>query len=200
MIKTDKQYLRKTITERRRLIPETEAVAAGEAMALLLSAEAFWHEVNSVFCFLSVDGEPDTSPIINSALAEKKTVCVPRTSPNRVMEAVPIKDLCTEGWPLSFGIPEPPASYPAADAATLDLVIVPSLAVDRWGNRLGHGGGYYDNFIARFENVQKRPLFAAIQFAAFVQSEALPYEDYDMRVDMILTENKIIIPFSSMSI
>jgi len=200
MSKTDKQALREIITERRKLIPEAEAKAAGEAIISLLCGEAFWREANSVFCFLSVDGEPDTSPIIGRALAEKKTVCVPRTSPNRVMEAVPVADLCARGWPLSFGIPEPPASYPAVDAATLDLVIVPSLAVDRQGNRLGHGGGYYDSFIARFKNARKRPLFAAIQFAAFVQSEALPNEYYDMRVDMILTENEIIIPFSSMSI
>ena len=194
MSKADKQSLREIITERRKLITETEAKAAGEAIISLLSGEVFWREASSVFCFLSVGGEPDTSPIIGMALAEKKTVCAPRTSPNRVMEAVPVTDLCIEGWPLSFGIPEPPASYPAADPAGLDLVIVPSLAVDRFGNRLGHGGGYYDRFIARFNNAPKRPLFAAIQFAEFVHSEELPYEDYDMRVDMILTEKEIIIP------
>jgi len=190
----DKRDLRKLFLERRAQVSAIEATMAGEAMASLLSGEPCWREARSVFCFLSVAGEPDTAPIILRALAEGKTACVPRTAADRAMEAVPIIALSrlTEGWPLSYGIPEPPASYPAMDAAGLDLVIVPSLAVDIWGYRLGHGGGYYDRFIARFQNEQKRPLFSAIQFARFVQHEALPREDYDMKVDVILTENEII--------
>ena len=205
----DKSTLRKIFLEKRGLITAEDARQAGEAMAALLSGGKFWEETRSVFCFISVDGEPDTSPIILNAIRNGKTVCVPRTGKGRRLEAVPVTgepdtlplaigelnsgaiSQLTKDWPLFYGIPEPPASYKAIGAELLDLVIVPSLAVDIWGRRLGHGGGYYDHFIAQFQAVKKRPLFAAIQFSALVQKDPLPYEEHDMKVDLIVTEKEI---------
>ena len=118
------------------------------------------------------------------------------------MEAVPVDEeeffqRSRAEWPCFFGIPEPPDAFPALDIADLDLVITPSLALDQWGYRLGHGGGYYDRFIAAGMVQNKCPLFVAPQRAAFVQNEPLPREDYDMTVDVIVTENGIFIPASS---
>jgi 5-formyltetrahydrofolate cyclo-ligase len=133
-----------------------------------------------------------------------------------MMEAVPVGESdfmnarCE--WPRYYGIPEPPASFPAADISGIDLALTPSLAVDKEGFRLGHGGGYYDRFIAASCTEQnshvnktqtsgrpgkkKHPIFAAIQFSAFLRDEDLPREVYDMPVDVIITENGIVIPSS----
>ena len=199
----EKATFRKILIEQRDRIPGAEAAAASEAIAALIFGERFWAEARSVFCFIGTGKELDTLPIAGRALAEGKILCVPRTAPGRHMEAVPVTGAknasefrrALAGWPLSFGIPEPPASYPATAAGSLDLVIVPSLAVDRQGYRLGYGGGYYDSFIAHFRTWHcKAPFFVAIQFAALIQEGPLPREDYDMRVDLVVTEKGIIIP------
>ncbi len=52
--------------------------------------------------------------------------------------------------PGAFGIPEPPASFPAADRGEIDLAVVPCLAADPSARRLGRGGGYYDRFLGDF--------------------------------------------------
>ena len=229
----DKKTLRKNLIERRERIPAAEAEAAAAAAAEKLFATFFYYKARTLFVFISVGNEPDTAPIIMRALADGKTVCVPRTSAGRRLEAVPIeadgKTVCVprtsarrhleampieadgkkacvprtsagrrleavpieadgkkacvprtsagrrleavpiEGeaafakafadWPRSYGIPEPPAHIPAVNPAALDLVIVPSLAVDRRGYRIGYGGGYYDEFIAGFGATRKQDRF-----------------------------------------
>jgi len=207
----EKKALRKIFMEQQGRIPVEKSRAAGESMLSLISAEAFWREARSVFCFLGMTGEPDTAPFILRALNEGKSVLVPRTGKNRLMETVPVvngpdgpsipfdRDSLSRiiaEWPLSYNIPEPPTSIPAEDPSSLDLVIVPSVAIDLWGCRLGHGAGYYDRFISGFQAAKKRPLLVATQFEELLMSEPLPREPYDMLVDMIVTENRILIPVS----
>ena len=170
-----------------------EVRAKSEAIAGLIFEAPFYREARSIFCFVSVEGEADTAPIIQRALEEGKRVCVPRTAPGRGMDAVPVSlesfARAGEDWPHYYGIPEPPASFPAMeDPRALDLVFVPSLAVDMEGYRLGHGGGYYDRFISLFQNSKTRPLFVAIQFADLLFARRLPREVHDMAVDVIVTD------------
>ena len=202
----DKRELRKIIIEGRERLPEAEVRAAGEAIAEALLSSDFYREAQSLFVYISVGREPDTAPVILKALANGKTVCVPRTAPDRNMDAVPLKNAedlrkAQTDWPRFYGIPEPPPEMPAcapAELAALSLVIVPSLAVDMQGYRLGYGGGYYDRFISRFPETKKdRPLFAAIQYAAFLKNVPLPRDPHDRPVDAIITEAGIIIPSSS---
>ncbi|MCL1896515.1 MAG: 5-formyltetrahydrofolate cyclo-ligase [Clostridiales bacterium] len=203
----DKQTLRKTLIEQRDRIPVAEAEAAAAAAAEELFRAFFYRKARSIFVFVSVGNEPGTSPIIMRALADGKKVCVPRTSAGRRMEAVPVENEAAfekayTDWPRSYGIPEPPAHIPAADPETLDLVIVPSLAVDRQGYRIGYGGGYYDTFIAKFADFgirekestdpKNRPVFAALQYDAFLLDDPLPREPHDMQVNVIVTEKGIL--------
>jgi 5-formyltetrahydrofolate cyclo-ligase len=192
-----KAALRKEFLEKRSRISEVEARECSERIASLLCAEKFWREASSVFCFIGVNGEPDTSLVIHRAFAEGKAVCVPRITKGVHMETVPVTSPEAYGramteWLRSYGIPEPPASFPAA-APCVDLVIVPSLAVDRQGFRLGYGGGCYDRFITKSRSSEKPPLFAAIQFDAFLLRNPLPCEEHDMRVDAIVTEKEVIL-------
>ena len=213
--------MRNNIIGQREAIPPKDTQAWSEAIASHITGSAYFREAQAVFCFVSVGNEPDTSPIIEKALSDGKIVYVPRTTQDRHMETVPVtsedwQDAYTE-WPCFYGIPEPPQELkPAAQALTtkataqtpaIDLVLVPSLAVDTEGYRLGYGGGYYDRFISESrtahaartpqtaQTTKNQPLFAAIQFSRFImQNDPLPREKHDMRVDVIVSENGIILP------
>jgi 5-formyltetrahydrofolate cyclo-ligase len=204
-----KKALRKMVLDERGRISEAAAELKNEKISSLLFGSGFYRDAKSVFCFISVEGEPDTRPIILNAFAEGKSVCVPRTGakrtgsestePERIMEAVPVSEEAYRrawtDWPLSYGIPVPPVSFPSIE--TIDLVIVPSLALDRFGNRLGHGAGYYDRFIEKCHSRQKRSICAAIQFSEFLMDDPLPHDEYDMKVDLIVTEKGVFIPEAS---
>jgi 5-formyltetrahydrofolate cyclo-ligase len=185
-----------------------------------LIGSAVYQSAKTIFVYVSVSAETDTRELTRQAFADGKTVCVPRTSGKGAaghMDAVPlmqdqyhamIETACsTSGIPGAAStreqIPEPPDDYTALTPEQLDLILVPSLAVDVWGYRLGYGGGYYDRYIeaARTarkgggtDTVSKRPVILAIQRSAFVTKEALPREPHDQRADAILTENGFTFP------
>jgi 5-formyltetrahydrofolate cyclo-ligase len=192
MICMDKNNLREMFLHERGSIPKAEISVKNEAITGLILSSSFYVDADKIFCFISVPGEPDTSVIIRDALSRGKKVYVPRTKPERIMEAVPIDDVIYENasadWPLVYGIPEPPSSLGHIDDEEFDLALVPSIAIDIHGFRLGHGGGYYDAFISKSVKARKRPVFIAIQFSEFFVNEALPREAHDMKVDIIATE------------
>ena len=199
--------LRKKLVAARDLIPEDEARAIDAAIASHVFESGFYRDAGSVFFYISIDREVDTHKMILTAFADGKTVLVPRTGKVRRMEAVPVGEeefytrALTE-WPRAFGVPEPPEGFPQPPEgfppapSFPDLVIAPSLAVDRSGYRLGYGGGFYDYYIEKVRAQKNRPVIAAVQRSMFVTDEPLPREPYDMAVDLIVTENGIVNPSS----
>jgi len=207
-----KKKLREKYMAARERIPEAEAQAADATIAALVFDSAFYRDAESVFVYISIGREVDTLPMIRRSFADGKAVCVPRTGMSGIMEAVPVSEeeffgrALTE-WPRAYGIPEPPEGFleppegfPPADPEgrlSPDLVIAPSLALDRFGFRLGYGGGFYDGYIKASKAQKSPPLVAAVQRSFFVLDDPLPREPYDMAVDVIVTENGIVIPSSS---
>jgi len=198
----EKRNLRTEYISARKNVPAEELRAADALIAEHVLGSDQYKAAKSVFVFISVEDEVDTTPVIHRAFSDGKTVLAPRTREGRVLEAVPVaaeeflRSARTD-WPRCYNIPEPPDELPAAEAMDLDLVIVPALALDKWGYRLGYGGGFYDHFIKTARAQKKCPVFAAVQRAAFLRDEALPREPYDEPVDIIVTENGIVIPFSA---
>ena len=105
-----------------------------------------------------------------------------------------------DGVPLSFRLWEPGAemeigafgaAIPAEPRPMVpELVILPMLAFDRAGGRLGYGGGFYDRTLARLREAGS---VLAVGFAYAAQEvEAVPLEDTDMRLDMVVTEREVI--------
>ena len=173
-----------------------------------LVANDAYKSANSIFTYVSIGDETDTLRLIDQAYADGKTVCFPRTAgrgENAHMDAIKLTKneylKMMEAPDGAFGIPEPPAYLPAAAPEDLDLIIVPSLAIDKNGIRLGYGGGYYDRYI---ENVRsknpvaspnsetKHTAIIAIQRSVFVVETNLPCEKHDQKVDAILTEHGFI--------
>ncbi len=94
-----------------------------------------------------------------------------------------------DGWTRSrFGVDEPPADSPEVAPEDLDLVVVPALAFDERGYRIGYGGGYYDRFLPRL-----RPdcVTVGVTLDALVVP-ALPAEPHDVPVQIIVTETRTI--------
>lgn len=85
-----------------------------------------------------------------------------------------------------YGILEP-SEHIILDHQELDMVIMPLLAVDQTGFRLGSGGGYYDR---TFAEVEKKPLLMGLAYAAQITA-SLPHDPWDIRLDGVITEEKM---------
>ena len=139
-----------------------------------------------VLLYASVRGEIDLNDIMRAALRDGKLVCYPRCEAGNTLKFCPIqsrKDLI-EG---KYGIPTPPPDSLALDAAALEnaLCIVPALAADPRGYRLGYGGGYYDRFLA------SHCVVSLCALREVFLTPALPTDPYDVRCDYLCTEKGV---------
>ena len=149
---------------------------AGQEIAAALFARPDWQAADTVFCFVSMPSEADTTPILQAALAQGKRLCVPRMLGGGQMEVVCLASL-EEMRPNAFGIREPLGGQvlAPADLGPRALAVVPCLAVSRDGVRLGRGGGYYDRFLAGFGGQAVLVCPRALVF------DALPADPWDAR-------------------
>jgi 5-formyltetrahydrofolate cyclo-ligase len=140
----------------------------------------------TVMVFAAMPDEVDTLPIIDDALAAGKSVALPYVRQEAgQMDARIVRDVAGDLVPGVFGILEP-RNCPIVDPGSIDFVLVPGRAVDRQGNRLGRGGGYYDRFLARIDAVR-----CACVFAAQVL-DAVPHAAHDLPVHLIVTEDGVL--------
>ena len=176
---TDKTALRRHFKELRAAIPDqSEKSRIIQEKVLTYSAIK---QANSVFLYLSFGSEVETLFLAKELLAMGKRVAVPRCNPKtRTMVAVEIQDLA-QLRTGAYGILEPDHHGTEIPKTELDVVLVPALAFDRDGFRLGYGGGYYDKFLADFSGKT-----IGLAFSDCVV-DRLPRETFDLPVDTIIT-------------
>ena len=169
---------RKEVLRRRAsLMPKAEAAHLLEQFAQLpevLSA-------HTVMVYCGVGREPDTSALIRTLLERGQRVALPVCMPGRRLEVRVIHDE-SQLVPGKFGIPEPEYGCPVISHEEIGAVLVPGLMADREGYRLGFGGGYYDRWLANYSG------FTAIVCPADRLVDTLPHEDFDCRVQLVLTD------------
>ena len=183
-----KEELREKYRKIRAQIPSETRKHADSQIAERLFNRPEYRDARIIYCYMSFKDEADTASIIDESLRLGKQVALPRVSGKRKMEFFFIsgqKDLVT-GF---MGIKEPAgycleASAPSEDA----LVLLPGLAFDRSGARLGYGGGFYDTYLAKHAGCKK----AALAYSAQIAPE-IPTESVDVKTDMIITEKELII-------
>lgn len=206
-IKERKKKLRAHMAGVRSSIPE--ALRQAEASAACLRAErevlgplrARKGAPLTVFSYLSFRDEPDTTPLLRSCKVRGDRIVVPRVARDGQMTLHLVngtRDL-TEG---TWGIPEPAERvpvWPVSRYGELDLVLVPGLAFDGFGGRIGYGGGYYDRFMSVLEGAHRavpgespRVVKAALTYRELIVEEPLPMEEHDFRLDMLFTASGII--------
>ena len=176
-----KDELRDAVLARRRTRDSDESAAAAEAIAAHLLAAPF-ARVDRVAAYLSMASEPGTGPLLTGLHARGVDVIVPVTGPAHSLEWVRwAPDLPTAR--STIGVPEPTGHRLTSDAlADVGLVVVPALAVDHAGHRLGRGAGYYDRALADV----RAPVCALLFADELVAS--VPHADHDVPVDLVVTE------------
>jgi 5-formyltetrahydrofolate cyclo-ligase len=190
----EKDALRKTHLARRQSITPTVHAAGSLACIknLLRLIDALQKPSHVIAGYLPVKGEISVTGALVSLAASRHVIVLPRVIPKQ-------KELLFHRWSEGdeltsdiYGIPTPREGQ---DEITPDILIVPLLAFDRGGHRLGYGAGYYDITLAV---LRRRKSVTAIGAAFALQEEAgLPKEPHDEPLDIIVTENEIITPHAS---
>lgn len=174
----DKQAIRREIRNKKQAMTEEQIVAASETLRRLFTATELYRNAKTIYGYLSYNQEVRTLPILAQALADGKQVAVPKVYGSE-MRFICLPDL-TEVAKGYSGIPEPIADEPVADDPTA-LVLMPGLAFDRQGHRLGYGGGFYDKFLAIEPNHPTVALCYEFQLLPHLETEK-----YDIPVDLVL--------------
>ena len=184
-LNAQKQAARRAARQQLAQISPQEFSAIGAAMWQTLQAQPAWQSAESVFCFVGALHEPDTMPILQGALSAGKQLLVPRIAGPGQMQLVPLQSL-GQLQPGAFGILEPPQALPAIPAGSgVQLAVLPCLAATRSGARLGHGGGYYDRFLANYSGQR------LILCPEALLAQSLPTGPLDEPAQAVLTEKAL---------
>ena len=175
MVKTE---LRREIRARKRAMTEAEIEERSAKLAQLFFASRAYQNAKTIYGYLPYNQEVRTVPMLERALKDGKKVAVPKVY-GEEMKFLYLDDLTAVAKGYA-GIPEPIADEPVAHDETA-LVLMPGLAFDPQGHRIGYGGGFYDKFLAAEPN---HPTLALCY--EFQMLPKLDVEDHDIPVDTVL--------------
>ena len=183
-MKEQKKALRRELIAARREMTEAERAECDKKITRALLSLPEYKNADTLLIYASYGEEIDTQAIAKAALADGKRLAFPRCEAGGVMNfyyCLPKK--LVSGYK---NIPEPPTGAPIFTKSERALCIVPALAVDREGFRLGYGGGFYDRFLAGFDGISVGLVRSIFYF------EALPREDFDLPLDITVNGNEVI--------
>jgi 5-formyltetrahydrofolate cyclo-ligase len=182
---SSKKALRDAAKQKRRAIPEDEiAKKSARICAYLLEVI---DGCDPVMAYVSKPPEVDTHPFIRDLLREGRRVVVPIIEKEtRTLRLSYLRDT-TLLVKSTFHVPEPIGNEIPAQASDIQTVIIPLLAFDRRGNRLGYGAGYYDRFLAQNPGVRKIGVAFSCQ-----EIDSVPGDENDVRIDIVVTEDEVI--------
>ncbi len=174
----DKKALRAQIREKKRAMSEAQIAEKSRLLAQKLYQSEQYRQASTVYGYLPYNQEVRTTPVLEQALRDGKRVAVPKVY-GEEMRFIYIADLsCVEkGY---AGIPEPVEDAPVADDPKA-MVLMPGLAFDPEGHRIGYGGGFYDKFL---EQEPEHPTVALCY--DFQVLPKLETEEHDIPVDLVL--------------
>lgn len=150
----------------------------------------------TIFTYLSFRDELSTQNLIRNCLSAGDTVLVPKVSADRRLTLHALTGVTDIQPAGKWQIPEPVSSpvWPVSRYPEIDVIVVPGLAYDKQGGRLGYGGGYYDRFAEELVRVCKsapKPLFCSLLFEEQLV-EKVPAEPHDLQLDVLITASNVI--------
>lgn len=170
-----KKTLRNFIVDKRKKL-ETEYIHEySKELSKKLFEMDIYKNAQIIMSYVSIHGEIETQYINRRILSQGKTLLLPKTYKEGIMKAFEVRDL-SELAKNSFGLHEPNETKEFLP----DLVIVPGVAFDKKGNRLGFGGGFYDKYL------QGKTLKTIALCYEFQVVEILPKEEHDIPVNEII--------------
>lgn len=183
--KQEKQKWRQWIKEKEKEISIAEKKSSDLAICKRIIALEAYHNANTVFCFVGTSTEINTVPILEQVWKDGKRLAVPRCAQKGIMYAYEIlsMDDLEEG---QYGILEPKTKCHFVQSNEIDFAVIPCVSCDKEGYRLGHGGGYYDRYLAHI----------TFETAVVCREKLLlnhtPIDEFDCRMDWVITENESI--------
>ncbi len=182
-----KELRRKLRAQRRSIEPKRKAELDASLVAHLLTTKEF-QNARLLLLYAPLSDEPNLLPLADAAWHEGKQVAFPISEiASHMLDFRTVfspEELCKG----AYGILEPPLTAPTATIASDTLCIVPALAFDKEGFRLGYGGGYYDRFLSAFQGTA-----IGLCYSDLLQSE-LPRDQYDRAVTLLITEKGVLLP------
>lgn len=174
----DKKQLRKTIRQRKLAMSPAEIEEKSRILGEKFAASEAYRQAKTVYGYLPYNQEVRTVPMLQRALLDGKRVAVPKVY-GEEMKFIYLEDLSrvAEGY---AGIPEPIDDGPVADDPAA-LVLMPGLAFDPQGHRIGYGGGFYDKFLTAEPGHPTLALCYDFQMLPQLQTE-----EFDIPVDTVL--------------
>ena len=187
-IQKAKEELRSKIRAVLKDIPAEKRQSDSRKLCAALKTQPFFRSAKSILFFASLPDELDLWPAMEETLAEGKVVALPCfDASNRGYLPRRVTDLRVELVPGRFGIREPEPACIEMPLADLDLVLVPGVAFDAQGRRLGRGKGFYDRWLSEFKG---KKIGVAYDEQLI---EAIPVEEQDVQMDFILTPTKCVV-------
>lgn len=183
--------IRTKILQQRLALSRNEIADASQQACSRIALSDFWQSSQHIAFYIAQKGEMDPISLQDLAMQQGKTCYLPSLAGAEFNELVMVQYQSHDPLtPNRFNIPEP-AQDPAKiiDPSKLDLVLVPLVAYDVYGSRLGMGLGYYDRTFAFLNQAErpKRPLLVGLAYR-FQQQERLPRASWDVPLDWIATE------------
>lgn len=188
-----KSELRQYFKNIRRSISEVERHAAAEAAALHFSTHDLFQRFEHIACYLPFHDEFDTFPIIKTIWQAGKKCYLPILKEEETALIFARFNEGDELAPNRFSILEPVNETKLHQPDKLDCVLMPLLAYDYKGHRLGTGGGYYDRtFAFLFDQEIDKPLMIGVGFVS-QHADSLPADPWDIGINAILTEKQLLL-------
>ncbi len=181
-VSASKRELRRRLAALRRSLTPAAAAAAAAACASHLLADARLRRARRVALYAALPDELQTRPLFEGLREHGIERLLPRPCPKGGLAFVSV-ERWEELTPGRYGVPEPPAEAPAAALGRGDWLLVPGLAFDAEGWRLGRGGGAYDRLLAAGVGPRRVGLCYAFQLVGHV-----PHDSHDRPVDAVVTE------------
>jgi len=204
-LKGQKKALRKSITAILNTLTSSMIEEQSRAITEKVLSISAIRDCNSVSCYLSMEsGEANTSAIVDALFRSDKTLYVPKIRSREgimdFLQSCSADDLASFP-PGTWGIREPGdlwegknrPSVLGCTANSLDVILLPGVAFDRSLSRLGHGKGYYDRFISSYvASGRNKPLLVGLCLREQLQATAVPIDESDWKLDLLVTPDEII--------
>ncbi len=185
----NKIQVRKKFIEKRRNLGKKERQKFNLLIKQNFFNQAFMKKKLNFLLYHSMHDEVDTKQIIIELLEKNYTVSLPISKTNvEEIECRQITNLSRDVKPGAYGIMEPFEHLQIVNNKKIDIVVIPGVAFDEYGNRLGFGKGYYDKFLAKNMHMLK----VALSYEVQISRDKLPVDIHDIKMDYIITENRIL--------
>jgi 5-formyltetrahydrofolate cyclo-ligase len=186
----EKRALRRAMIDRRGVLSTAERAERSRLVSLQLARLPELAAARAVAGFAATSAEIDPGQALVEVGARGATVAYPRVTKEQPRLRFHRVGSATDMRPGAYGILEPPEGCPEVAPEELDVILLPGLAFDRDGHRLGYGGGYYDE-LGGLVRRQGRALLVGVGFD-FQLVDRCPAADHDVDIDRVVTDARVV--------